>query len=75
MNYYVIEISTGDPQIQGRAIYGYETEREAVATFHQKLSTAMKSAMFETELVIVLDAEGRVVKREKFFAAEEEGEK
>lgn len=67
-NYFVIEIATGDSKIAGKAVYGYATEKEAVATFHQKLSTAMKSEMYTSSLIMVIDAEGKIVKREKYVA-------
>lgn len=66
MKFYVIEISTGAASISGKAIYEYASEHEAVATFHQKLGTAMKSDLYESELLIVVDADGKVVKREKY---------
>lgn len=66
-NFYVIEIATGDSKIAGKGIYGYETEKEAVASFHQKLGTAMKSELFTSDLVMVIDAEGKVIKREKYL--------
>lgn len=67
-NYFVIEIATGDAKIAGKAIYGYETEKEAIAVFHQKLSTAMKSELYTSSLVMVVDGEGKVLKREKYNA-------
>lgn len=67
MNYYVIEISTGDSKIAGKAIYEYDTEKEAVGTFHQKLATAMKSDLYDSELLMVIDAAGKVIKREQYI--------
>ena len=64
--FYVIEIATGDAKITGKGIYSYETEHDAVATFHSKLGTAMKSDLYETDLIMVIDAEGKVIKREKY---------
>lgn len=66
MKYYVIEIATGDEKIKGKGIYEYATETEAVASFHSKLGTAMKSAMYESELIMVVDSDGKVIKREKY---------
>lgn len=68
MNYYVLEISEGDAKIAGKGVYTYETEHDAVASFHSKLGTAMKSALYTSELIMVLDADGKVVKREKYVA-------
>lgn len=64
--YFVIEISDGEDAVKGKAVYGYDTETEAVATFHQKLATAMKSGMFTSELVMVINSFGSVIKRERF---------
>lgn len=66
--FYLIQIATGDTKIAGKAVYGYESENEAVANFHGKLSSAMKSDLFETELVMVIDDAGKVLKREKYTA-------
>lgn len=65
MKYYVIEIATGDIKITGKGIYEYNSETEAVASFHSKLGTAMKSDLYETELILVIDSDGKVIKREK----------
>lgn len=67
-NYFVIEIATGDEKIAGKAIYGYETEKEAVSTFHSKLGTAMKSELYTSSLIMVIDGTGKVLKREKYTA-------
>ncbi len=78
--FYVIEVSTGDAAIAGRAIYAYETYDEAVATFHSKMGTAMKSLMYATELLMVIGDDGAVYRTEKFTSpapepeVEEEGE-
>lgn len=66
MNYYVIEISAGAVAIKGKAVYEYGTEKEAIATFHQKLATAMKSDLYDSELLMVIDAAGKVIKREQY---------
>lgn len=64
--FYVIEIATGDSQIAGKAVYAYATEKEAVATFHTKMGNAMKSDLYTSELLLVIDDNGSVLKREKF---------
>ena len=68
MKYYLIEISTGDTKISGKGIYEYATEKEAVAMFHSKLGSAMKSDLFETELIMVIDEFGNVLKCERYIA-------
>lgn len=74
MKYYVIEVSNGDDRIKGKAVYEYNTVNEAVATFHQKLATAMKSELYTSELVMVINETGRVFKTERYIAIEEEVE-
>lgn len=64
--FYLVEISTGDSKIAGRAIYSSNTENEAVAMFHSKLGTAMKSDLYDSELVFVVDENGKMLKREKY---------
>lgn len=76
--FYVLEVSTGESAIAGRAVYGYNTQDEAVATFHSKMGTAMKSLMYATELLMVIGDDGAVYRTEKFTRpapeVEEEGE-
>lgn len=67
-NFYVIEIATGDSKIAGKGIYAYETEKDAKASFHAKLGIAMKSELYTSDLVMVVDADGKVIKREKYVA-------
>ena len=43
MKFYLIEISEGDANIAGKAIYEYETRSEAIANFHTKLGSASRS--------------------------------
>lgn len=64
--FYVIEISTGDSKVAGKSIYSYETEQMAVATFHQKMGTAIKSDLYDSELLMVIDENGNIIKRERF---------
>lgn len=64
--FYLIEISTGDSKIAGKAIYEYAAEKDAMAAFHQKLGSAMKSELYKTDLVIVMDSYGTVIKRERY---------
>ena len=75
--FYVLEVSTGEAAIAGRAVYAYATLDEAVATFHSKMGTAMKSLMYATELLMVIDDNGAVYRTELFTRpapeVEEEG--
>ena len=59
--YYLIEISDGDSKIKGKAIYEYATVREAMATFHSKMGSAMKSDLYTREMLMVIDENGHVV--------------
>lgn len=65
--FYLVEVSTGDTKITAKAIYTFATETEAIANFHSKLGAAMKSDLFDTELCIVIDENGTVIKREKYI--------
>lgn len=60
MKFYLIEVSTGDPKIAGKAIYEYATLKEAEAVFHSKMGAAMKSDLFATELLCVINGVGGV---------------
>lgn len=64
--FYLIEITTGDPKVAGKAVYEYATNTEAVATFHSKMGSAMKSDLYTSELLLVIDENGSVLKRERF---------
>lgn len=65
--FYLIEIATGDSKIAGKAVYEFMTENDAVAAFHSKLASAMKSELFVSELVMVVDEYGKVLKREYYL--------
>lgn len=62
--FYVIEISTGDPSIAGKAIYEYATLAKATAAFHKKLGIAIDSELYESELVMVIEQGGIVLNHE-----------
>lgn len=64
--YYVLEITTGDSKVAGKSVYQYATADEAVATFHSKLGNAMKSDLYDTELVMVIADDGTVYRQERF---------
>ena len=63
MKYYLVEIATGDSTIAGKAVYEYETEKEAVAQFHQKYGNAINSNKFQTELLAVICGNGDILER------------
>jgi len=68
--YYVIEISVmkEDPTKDTKGIYTYDSLDKAVGTFHSKLGSAMKAETFLSELVMVIDDNGAVIKTEKYVA-------
>lgn len=68
--FYVLEVSTGDSKIAGKAVYQYPTITEAVATFHSKLGAAMKSDLYDSELIMVIEANGSVVCSERYIKPE-----
>lgn len=64
--FYVFEVAEGDAKIAGVATAKFESANEAVASFHQRLATAMKSELYTADLCMVITDDGAVVKREKF---------
>lgn len=66
MTYYLIEIAEGDDKIKGKAIYEYATQNEALATFHTKLGTAMKSDLYKSVILEVIDSNGHIYDKTKF---------
>lgn len=59
MRYFVIDVETynnGTPV--SKAIYEYATPSEAVATFHQRMGSAMKNAAVDEVLICVIDGKG-----------------
>lgn len=66
MNYYVIEIAEGDAKIKGVSIGTYATKDEAVASFHSKMGTAMKSELYTREQLLVIDKFNNPIKSEVF---------
>lgn len=73
MKYYLIEITTyvdGSPE--GKGMYAYDTETDAVANFHSKMGGAMKNDNYATELLIVVNENGGIVKDEQFIRESEE---
>lgn len=64
--FYLIEIATGDAKIAARSIFTYDNEKDAIANFHSRLGMAMKSDLYTTDLCMVIDENGTVLKREKY---------
>lgn len=74
MKYFVIEIATGDTKIAGKGIYEFATRKEAVASFHSKLGVAMKSDLYESDLIMVINETGAQEMVELYIAKEPEVE-
>lgn len=65
--YYVIEVTKyADGTADSKAIYTYDDETKAVATFHQKMGGAMESANYAFELVQVINDYGVVIESKHF---------
>lgn len=72
--YYVIEVTKyADGTADSKSIYTYDSEVEAVATFHQKMGGAMKNANYAFELVQVINDYGVVIES-KYFERKTETE-
>ena len=71
--FYLIEVTSyTDDTKDARAIYGYETQLEAIGTFHQKMGGAMKNEKFKTELLTVIDGRGATIAHDYFEREVEE---
>lgn len=66
MKYYLIEISDGDTKIKGKGIYEYDDRNEAIANFHSKLGVAMKSEMYTSEQIFVINSANGIEASESF---------
>lgn len=62
--YFLIELTTTDTV--AKAVYQFDSQADAIASFHSKLGSQMKNADCQAELVIVIDDNGAVIKAEKF---------
>ena len=67
MKYYLIEIADGDDKIKGFAIYSYDNYNSAAANFHSKMGSAMKSNLYDSELLMVIADNGMVLNCEKYI--------
>ena len=57
--YYVIEITTyNNGTADAYGVYAKQTIDSAIATFHQKMSGAMRNENYASELCIVIDSFG-----------------
>lgn len=66
--FYLIEIAHGDSKIEGKGIYTYESQREAMANFHSKLGVAMKSDLYTSDVLVVINQMGDTIAKECYVA-------
>ena len=65
--FFLVELTSYvDSTKDSYGVYAYDTENDAVAAFHQKLSGAMKNANYAFELCQVVNQFGVVIKSECF---------
>lgn len=63
--FYLIEVTNyNNGTAEAKAIYPYETEDEAISKWHSKMGGAMSNATYETELLIVINSVGAVIRSE-----------
>lgn len=70
MKYYVLEIAEGDPKIEGKAVYEYDSLNKALANFHKKIGNARDSKMYKSVLVMVINSNGGIHASEQYTAEE-----
>lgn len=56
--FYLLEVAEGDSKIAGKAVYEFETENEALANYHSKIGTAMKSPLYKSQLCMIINENG-----------------
>lgn len=63
--FYLIEITTyNDSTPTGKAVYGYETHDETLATFFQKMRGAIVNPNYASELCMIINEQGAVQRYE-----------
>lgn len=73
--FYVIEITSyTDKDKVDKGIYSYETQLEALGSFHKKMGGAMTNDTFKTELLTVIDERGATLAHDYFVREIEEPE-
>jgi hypothetical protein len=65
MKFYVVEVTRYIEPVGGKleeyGMYSYDDEILAKATYHQKLSSAMKNANVQKEIVSLMDERGVMI--------------
>lgn len=65
MKYFLIELSEIGGKIE-KGVYEYATKREAMASYHGKMSGAMKNDNYESESVIIVDSSNVIVEKDQY---------
>lgn len=61
--FYLIEVTNyNNDTAESKAIYSYQTEDEAVSKWHTKMGGAMSNETYDTELLIVVNSVGAVIR-------------
>jgi len=68
--FYVLEVTQTDKITP--AVGKFDTQNEAVQSFHQRLSTQMKNSACTSELVMVIGDDGAVFRSEKYVKPAEQ---
>lgn len=67
MKFYVIEITTYNNETpDAKGVYEYSNENAAMASYHNKMGGAMNNENYETELLIVVNSIGGILKVDYF---------
>lgn len=70
--FFVFEVTETDKVTP--AVGKFDTQNEAVQSFHQRLSTQMKNSACLSELVMVIGDDGAVYRSEKYVKPAEQAE-
>lgn len=63
--FYLIEITTyNNGTADAYGVYANETLDAAVAAFHQKLAGAIRNANYQSELCVIINGQGAVLRHE-----------
>ena len=66
--YFVVEISkTKNSDKFTKAVYEYNSQMEAVGTFHQKLGGAMKNEDYISDMLTVIDERGATIAHDYYL--------
>lgn len=67
MKYYLMEVTTyTDKETEEKALYAYDTYNEALSPFHTKMGGLMKRENTNSELLVIIDDYGNVMRSEKY---------